>query len=154
MKITMYFPDRRCAPCTGLLSYSERHLRILLLQLRAALFQFRVNSIPLFVSIPQPWVCDIPGALLQDSKTRDRQDIRAETQLVSAVAACAVPVLSEFYSLVVSIWQPWVFAIRGAQLRSTARIQRDIGADCRAECVLILGFNAQSDIIAVMIAWS
>jgi len=64
-------------------------------------------------------------------ETRDRQDIREEPHLVSAVVTCAVPGLSVFHSLVVSIWQHWVCAVRGARLMgSSARIQRDIRADC------------------------
>jgi len=97
-------------------------------------------------------------------ETRNRRDIRAEPHLVSAVVTCAVPRLNVFHSLVVSIWQHWVCAIRGAHLLgSPARIQRDIRADCfsscklrccRTDCVLLLGLNVQSDIFAVMIAWS
>jgi len=44
---------------------------------------------PVFVSVWQQWVCDIPGAHLQGSKTRNRQDIRAEPQLISTVVTCA-----------------------------------------------------------------
>ena len=117
----------------------------------------------LFGLISQPQVCAIPVAHLQGSKTRNRQNIPAEPQTVFAVVTCAFPGLSVFYSIVVSIQQPWVCAIPGAHLRSTDCIQRDILADgfctcelqcCRAECVLYPGFNVQSDIIAVMIAWS
>jgi len=81
-----------------------------------------------------------------------------------AIVSCAVPGLSKFYSPVVSISQTRVHNIPGAHLLgSTARIQRDIRSECfcsckqcccRAECVLLLGFNVQSDILAVMIAWS
>jgi len=122
-----------------------------------------VNFTPLFVSIFQTWLCDIQGANLHGSKTRNRQDNRVEPQRVSAVVTCAVVGLSVFYCLV-SIRQPWVCAIPGAQLLgSTAGIQRDIRADCfcsskqrccTAERVLLLGFKVQSDIFAVMIAWS
>jgi len=71
---------------------------------------------------------------------------------------------SEYISpLVVSIVHPWFCTIPGAHLGSTARIQRDIRADCfcsctvrccRAECVSLVSFNVQSDIFAVIIAWS
>ena len=101
---------------------------------------------------------------LQSSKTRNRQDIRAEPQTVFAIVNYAVPGLSVFYSLAASTWQSRVRAIPGAYLLgSTARIHRDVRAHCscsfelrccRAECVLLLGFNVQSDIFADMIAWS
>jgi len=154
----MYFPARKFATyvCTRLLSYSKRHLR----NLWDALFQCRVNFTPLFVSVSQTTVCDIPGANLQGSKTRNRQDIYADPQPVSAIVTCAVPGLSVFYSLVVSSLQPLVCVFRGAHLLgSTARIQRDIRSDCfcscklrcrRAECVLLLCFNVQSDIFVVI----
>jgi len=68
------------------------------------------------------------------------------------------------YSLIVLNCQPWVCAIRGPHfLGSTARIQSDILADCfcwcklpycNAKCVLLLGFNVQPHIFAVMIAQS
>ena len=51
-------------------------------------------------SMLQIRVCDISGAHLQGSKTRNRQDIRAEPQLISAVASCAVPGLKVFYTLI------------------------------------------------------
>jgi len=94
----------------------------------------------------------------------NRQDIRAEPQFISAVVTCAVPGLSVFYSLVVSIWQLWMCVIPGSHLLvSTACIQKDIRADCfcscnlrccMAECVLLLGFNVQSDLFTVISAWS
>jgi len=68
---------------------------------------------------------------LQGRKPRNRQDIRAERQRVSAVLTCAVPELGVFHSLVFSISQPWVCA---HLLGSTARIQRDIRADCFCSC--------------------
>jgi len=97
-------------------------------------------------------------------ETRNRQDNRAEPQPVSADVTCAVPGLSAFYSLVVSIQPTWVCAVRSARLLgSTARMQRDIRSGCfcscklrccRPECVLLLGFNKPCNIFAVMIAWS
>jgi len=50
-------------------------------------------------------------------------------QTAFALLSCAVPGLSEFYSPVATISQPWGCAIPGAHLGSTARIQRDIRAD-------------------------
>ena len=131
----MYFPARKFATyvCTRLLSYSKRHLR----NLWDALFQCRVNFTPLFVSVSQTTVCDIPGANLQGSKTRNRQDIYADPQPVSAIVTCAVPGLSVFYSLIVFISQPWACAVWGAHLLgSIARIQRDIREDCFWSCKL------------------
>ena len=61
----------------------------------------------------------IPGAHLQGSKTRNRQNIRAEPLLISAVVTCAVPVLRAFYSLVISIQKPRVCAIRLLQFKET-----------------------------------
>jgi len=100
----------------------------------------------------------IPAGLENSYSTRHSR------RLQIAVVTCADPGLSIFYSLVVSIWQLRVCAIPGAHLLgSIARIQRDIRADCfcscklrfcRAECVLLLGFNAHSAIFAVLIAWS
>ena len=81
--------------------------------------------------------CDILGAHLHGSKTCNRQAIRAEPQIIFAVVTCAVPGLSVFYSLVVSIWKPCVCAIRCAHLLgSTARKERDIRADCFCSCKL------------------
>ena len=84
-------------------------------------------------------------------ETRNRLDNRAEPKRVSAVVSCALPGLIEFYSPVASVWQTKVCAIRGAYLLgSTARMQKNIRADCfcrcklrcsRAECVLLLGFK-------------
>jgi len=152
-----------CMYCAWLLSYSKRHLRKLFLQLWAALFHGWVNFTPLLLLSDKPG-CDIPGAHLQGSKTGNRQDIPAAPQLIFAVVICAVPGLSVFYSFVASILQSWVCTIRGVHLLgSTARIQRDIRSDCfcscklrccRAECVLLLDFNVQSDIFAVMIGRS
>jgi len=81
-----------------------------------------------------------------------------------AVVSSSIPGMTGFTSLFVYIYQPWVCAIPGAHLLcSTTRIQRDTRADCfcsctqrccRAECVSLVGFNVQSDIFAVMIAWS
>jgi len=111
-------------------------------------------------------VRNVQGAHLQGLKTRYRQDIRAEPHLPSAVpvTTCAIPGLGVFHSLVASIQQSCVCAVRGAHLLgSTARIQRDIRSDCFCSCtlrycwaenVLLLGFIVQSDILAVMIAWS
>jgi len=122
----------------------------------------RADFFPLYVSIWQTRVCDISSEHLQGSKTRHRQDICAEPQPVSAVVTWALSGLSVFYSLV-SIWQPWVWAIRDAHLLSlTDRIQTDNRSDyfcsckprcCRSECVLLLGLNVQSDIFAIVIAW-
>jgi len=47
-----------------------------------------------FVSILQSKVCGISSAHLQGSKTRIRQDIRAEPQIIFAVVCCFVPGLS------------------------------------------------------------
>jgi len=81
-----------------------------------------------------------------------------------AVVSCAVPGLSEFYSPVC-----FYLAILGVRYsrRSPAGLDcsysKSIRSDCfcscklrycRAECVLLLGCNVQSDIVAVMIAWS
>ena len=52
----------------------------------------------------QPWVCDWNVAHPQGSKTRNQQDIRAEPQIIFAILTCAVPGLSVFYSLSVSIF--------------------------------------------------
>ena len=74
---------------------------------------------------------------------------------------CAVPGLSAFYSLVCLDLE--TLDVRHSHLGSTARIQRDIPADCfwsfklrccRGEFVLHPGFNVQSDIFAAMIACS
>ena len=149
-----------CMYCAWLLSYSKRHLRKLFLQLWAALFHGWVNFTPLLL------LSDKPGCTtLQAHICRVRKLVtdKAEPQLIFAVVICAVPGLSAFYS-VASILQSWVCVIRGVHLLgSTARIQRDIRWDCfcscklrccRAERVLLLEFNVQSDIFAVMIGRS
>ena len=112
-----------------------------------------------------PLVCDIPGEHLQGSKTRNRQYIRAEPQPVSAVVPELFQCWVYFTPLLCRSSNPWVCAIRSAEpMGSTARIQRDIGADCFCSCnravagltVLysLIGFNVQSDIFAVLIACS
>jgi len=64
----------------------------------------------------------------------NRQDNRAEPKLVSAVVSCTLPELIEFYSPVIHIGQTRVCAIRGTHiLASTARIEKDIRADCFAD---------------------
>jgi len=79
------------------------------------------------VSLWQSRVCDIPSAHLQSWKTCNRQDIRAEPQSISANVTCSVPGLSVFYSLVVSIYEPWVCLLPGAHLLDwIALIQRHI----------------------------
>ena len=78
----------------------------------------------------------------------------------------AVSGLRSFYSLVVSIWQPWVCTIPGAHLLGSTALFKEtfvhtvsavdiIGLRCFwSDCVLLPGFNVQSDIFVVMIAWS
>ena len=63
-----------------------------LIHLWAALLQGWVSCTPPFVSIFQTWMCNIPGAQLQDSKARNPQENRTEPQ--RTVASCAVPGLS------------------------------------------------------------
>ena len=157
-KIILYFPSRAIPGAHRMYSTA-----LVLLQLWAALFQGWVGFIPLFVYIYQRWVCDIPGAHLPSSKPRNRQAIHTEPQCVSAAVNLRCSGTECISPLVVSIVHPWFCAFPGAHLGSTARIQRDISADCfcsctvrccRAGCVSLVGFNVQSDIFAVMIAWS
>jgi len=109
-------------------------------------------------------MCDIPGAHLQGSKTCNGRDIRAEPQLISSLVTCAVQGLSAFTPLLLRTRNPGLALFETQTLLGwTARIQKVIRSDCfygcklrccRAECVLLLGFNVQCDTFAVMIAWS
>ena len=109
-------------------------------------------------------MCDIPGAHLQGSKTWNGRDIGAEPQLISSLVTCAVQGLSAFIPLLLRTRNP-SFALFEAHtlLGWTAHIQKIIRSDCfcscklrccRAEFVLLLGFNVQCDTFADIIAWS
>jgi len=72
-------------------------------------------------------------------------------QTAFAVVTCAVPGLSVFYSLVVSILHFWARVLVFRGIRSYCFCSCDLRC-CTAECVLLVGFNVQSDIFAIMIA--